>query len=219
MCVGNFPTSWENSGFSSRTVLHAVTVIGITSHGLLQGTTQKFVKQDLRITIQSRQLVCIPVKIRTLNLQIQVPSFMAWATLPLSSSINEAWISEWHLKCIPCMWSILSRIVAVQPQECTTNHLLKPFHCIGSNQWFGGMYVSVFSGGLLDELGCDCSIHTALLIFALSMAGLYHRWTVSCLFLLEFSLPDFTEVSQSMNTTYFMLQKFFRNKNISKKLN
>jgi len=31
-------------------------------------------------------------------------------------------------------------------------------------------------------------------------------------------LPDFTEASRSTNTTYFMLQKFFRNKNVSTKL-
>jgi hypothetical protein len=75
---------WEISQLAEETVasqarLHGVTVfIGISSHGLLQGTTQKLVKQDLRITIQSiMQLVRIPVKIRTLNLQIQVPNFMA----------------------------------------------------------------------------------------------------------------------------------------------
>jgi len=41
---------------------------------------------------------------------------------------------------------------------------------------------------------------------------------VSCVFPLEFNLPDITEASQNTNTTYFMLQKFFRNKNISTKL-
>jgi hypothetical protein len=41
---------------------------------------------------------------------------------------------------------------------------------------------------------------------------------MSSVFTLQFSLPDFTEASHSMNKTYFMLQKFFRNKNVSKKL-
>jgi hypothetical protein len=40
---------------------------------------------------------------------------------------------------------------------------------------------------------------------------------VFSVFTLQFSLPNFTEASQGMNKTYFMLQ-FFRNKNVSKKL-
>jgi hypothetical protein len=41
---------------------------------------------------------------------------------------------------------------------------------------------------------------------------------MSYVFPLQSSLPDFTEASQSMKKTYFTLQKFFRNKNASKKL-
>ena len=164
------------------------------------------------------QLVRIPVKIWTLYLQIQVPSIMAWASLPLSCRINEVGISEWHLKCIPYTWSILSRIVPVQRQECTTKPSLKPFHCIGNNQQFGGMYClclqwrATWAGMWLQYTQCAtdlCTKHGR----ALSQMN-----CVSSVFTLQFSLPDFTEASQGMNKTYFMLQKFFRNINVSKKL-
>ena len=99
----------EEASFSSRTVLHGVCVFtrykqSWPNASYYPGTCLAGLRKTVKSIIQ---LISIWVKIWILYLQIQVQSSMVWASLSLSSRINEVGISEQHLKCVPYMWSIL----------------------------------------------------------------------------------------------------------------
>jgi hypothetical protein len=97
------------------------------------------------------------------------------------------------------MWSIFPRIVPVQPQKCTTNCLLKPFHGLGSCQWCGGMYYlclhwnTTWAGMWLQYTQCPigiCPKHGR---------AYSHTNCVSFVLPLQFNIPDFTQASQTTN--------------------